>query len=407
MKNLLFTRRSMLTSLTGATMLTSLSNPANAALDAPSVLGGLQPLDPTDQPIDMVSMSRLEAVAKKSLTPGAFAYIQGGAGDEWTLAQNELALRNLPLRPHRLAGFTKADLTTSLLGKTYPLPFYVCPMGAQDFAHPEAEIASASAAAAVGALYVLSSASNKPLETVAQASGNGPRWFALYMNTDQAVNRQLLGRVRTAGYTAVVMTVDSLGPGKSDEYLALGSPKTPTAGAGNYDPRFGGSGSPANVKKDYSPTDIRFIREASGGLPVLVKGILRPEDAKRCLNAGAAGIIVSNHGGRTLDGAPASISVLAPIVKAVDGRIPVLFDSGVRRGIDIVRALALGATAVGIGRPVLYGMALSGAAGAQRVLEHFRDDLATAMLLVGAKAIKDLTPRFIEVPGYTVAPARK
>ena len=254
----------------------------------------------------------------------------------------------------------------------------------------------ARGAAEAGVLYLLSTASNRPLEEVARASGSGPRWFSLYMNKDEAVNRRLLQRARAAGYSAIVLTVDSLGPGQSDEYLALGAPKTAISGYGNFDPRFGGIGEFTQLKKDFSPADIGFIREASGGLPVLVKGLLRPEDARRSLDAGAAGIIVSNHGGRTLDGAPASISVLASIVKAVDGRAPVLFDSGVRRGIDVVRALALGATAVGIGRPVLYGMALGGTAGVKSVLQFFQQETAAAMLLVGAKNIKDLSPDFLE-----------
>ncbi len=392
----LFTRRSLLAGLTGAALLPGAATAMAAS--APNEPAAKEPLmqSRAEQPLHVLSAGRLEEAARQILPPGAFAYIQGGAGDEWTLRQNQAALRGLPLKPHRLAGFDQPDLRIRLLGHDLPAPFYVCPMGAQDFAHEDAELASARGTAAAGPLYVLSSASNKPLEEVAAASASGPRWFALYMNTDQTVNRRLVQRARAAGYSAVVMTVDSLGPGQSDAYLALGAPKTKSAGYGNYDPRFGGIGSPSRNKKDFSPDDIVFLHEASGGLPVLVKGILRPEDAARCVDAGAAGVIVSNHGGRTLDGAPTSIAVLAPIVKAVNGRVPVLMDSGIRRGIDAVRALSLGATAVGIGRPVLYAMAVGGAPGVTSVLEFFQKELSDAMLLVGAKRITDLSPDFLE-----------
>jgi len=389
------TRRSLLTGLVGAALLPGAAAALSASAEEPLAQTERLSQSRREQPLQVLSAGRLEDAARKILPPGAFEYIRGGAGDEWTLGQNEIALRGMPLRPHRLAGFAEADLHIHLLGHALPVPFYVTPMGAQDFAHVEAENASAAGAATVGALYMLSSASNKPLEEVAAASGAGPRWFALYMNQDPSVNRRLLERARTTGYSAVVMTVDSLGPGQSDSYLALGAPKTKSAGQGNYGPRFGGTGTPAQNKKDFSPEDIGFLHEASG-LPVLVKGILRPEDAVRCIDAGAAGIIVSNHGGRTLDGAPASSSALASVVKAANGRVPVLFDSGIRRGVDIVRALSLGASAVGIGRPVLYALSLGGSAGVRSVLEFYRNELSAAMLLVGAKRIQDLSPDFLE-----------
>ena len=401
------TRRAVLATLAGAAVLPALAQTGAGAAPsstpaapgppaAPRVLGDGRTQSQQEHSIQVISVSRLQGAARQLLPAGAYAYIQGGKGDEWTMAQNESQLRRLAFRPHRLAGFSQAAIGTSLLGHALPLPLYVCPMGAQDFANRAAELASARAAAAVGAVYILSSASNKPLEEVAQASGTGVRWFAIYLNTDPAVNRRLAQRARAAGYSALVMTVDSLGPGQSDAYLALGAPKSPTSGTGNFDPRFGGIGEFQNLKKDFTPADIGLLRDASGGLPVLVKGILRPEDATRCVEAGAAGIIVSNHGGRTLDGAPAAITVLAAIVKAANGRVPVLFDSGVRRGTDIVRALALGAAAVGIGRPVLYGLALGGAAGATDVLRFFRQELLDALLLVGAPRIQDLSPDLLE-----------
>ena len=349
--------------------------------------------------LNIISPALLEQQAKANMPPGAFEFVHGAAGDEWTARQNVLRLRERVLNPHRLAGFSQADTTSTIVGVKIPAPLYVCPMGAQDIVHTDAEVASAKGAELAGIPYVLSSASNRPLEEVAAGTSGAFHMFAIYLNQEASVNQALAKRARDAKFRAIVMTVDSLfGPGDSERYLQMGAPKSPVAGEGNFDPKRGGSGNASATRKDFFPEDIVMLKEASG-LPVFVKGILRPEDAQRCMDAGATGVIVSNHGGRTLDGAPAAIDVLSSIVQAVGSDGPVLFDSGVRRGTDVMRALALGATAVGIGRPVLDAMALGGATGVADLLNWFKSDLAAAMLLVGARRCTDLSPAFLAPDG--------
>lgn len=359
-----------------------------------------------DRALTIISPALLEQDAQAAMPEGAFAYVHGAAGDDWTLARNSERLRALALRPHRLVGFSAADTSATLLGRRVPAPLYVCPMGAQDIVHADAELASVRGAAAAQIPYMLSSASNKSLEQVAAAAPDALKLFALYLNQDWTVNRALARRARAAGFAAIVMTVDSLGPGASERYRQLGSPTSAQAGEGDYDAARGGIGNPQALKKDFAPADIGRLREACG-LPVIVKGVLRPEDAERSVAAGAAAVVVSNHGGRTLDGAPAAIDALGPIVHAVRSRVPVYFDSGVRRGADIVRALALGANAVGIGRPVLDALALGGAPGVTDLLNWFQADLATTMLLIGARRCSDISGEFLFVdlsrPGVTGA----
>jgi lactate oxidase len=205
------------------------------------------------------------------------------------------------------------------------------------------------------------------------------------------VSRSLLQRAKTAGYSAIVLKVDGLfGPGVSDEFLRLGARFPPELTFGNYAPKHGGGGDFKNRKTNLSDDDIGFVRETAG-LPVIVKGILRGEDARQAIHAGAAAVQVSNHGGRQQDGVPATISVLRLVVDAVEGWTPVLFDSGVRRGIDVFRALALGATAVAIGRPVIYGLTVGGAPGVSSVLDHLGKELRTAMLMAGVGRVADIT----------------
>ncbi|WP_010164823.1 alpha-hydroxy acid oxidase [Sphingomonas sp. PAMC 26617] len=380
--------------LAGATAATVFAGPGLAA--GPKSSGLFVRQSRADRSLTIISSALTQEEARASMPDGAFEYVHGASGDEWTLRQNIEHMRALAFSPHRLAGFSKADTSATLFGRALPAPIYVCPMGAQDIVHVDAELASVRGANRAGLAYLLSSASNRSLEEVARATPEALRLFAIYLNDEPAVNVSLARRARQAGYAAIIMTIDSLGPGSSERYRAMGSPGSPNAGYGNFDPRRGGSGKFQRLKKDFKPSDIAMLREASG-LPVMVKGVLRPDDAERCLAAGAAGIVVSNHGGRTLDGAPAAIDVLAAIVHAIGGRVPVLFDSGVRRGEDVVRALALGATAVGVGRPVLDAMALGGATGVADMLEWFKSDLATAMLLVGAPRVADLSRDYLQI----------
>lgn len=350
-----------------------------------------------DKALTIVSYDLLEAEAKQVLSAGAYAFIAGGAGDQWTLRENRRAFDAFPILPHRLAGIGAQDveLRIRLLEHDLPYPILVAPMGACEIAHPEAEVAAAAGTGAAQALYTASGPSNKPLEAIAKAT-TGPKWFQLYFNADVGVTRSLLQRAYAAGYSAIVFTVDSIGPGQSDEFIRLGRPFPRGMTYGNHDPRYGGTGNLLNKKVAVSWDDIGLVREVSG-LPVIVKGILRPQDALAAVTAGAAAIQVSNHGGRQQDGVPASITVLRDVVDALAGRVPVILDGGIRRGIDVFRALALGAQAVAVGRPVLYGLAVGGASGVKSVLEHLREELRSAMLLAGARRVTDISRDFLRV----------
>jgi lactate oxidase len=261
-------------------------------------------------------------------------------------------------------------------------------MGGHGSFHVNAEVATAGGTGAAGTLYVSSGASNKPLEDIAKATP-GPKWFQIYMNRDMEINRWLVQRARTAGYSAIVLTADALGPGQSDDYIGLGRPRDPNLRPGNHDPALGGRGNFQDFKRDLSFSDITFLREASG-LPVVTKGVVHPEDIRQCIAAGVSAIWVSNHGGRQIDGVPGSITMLRPAVDAVAGRVPVIFDSGIRRGIDVFKAIAMGATAVSVGRPVLWGLTCGGAAGVNSVYAHLVGELRAAMLLSGVAKVTDL-----------------
>lgn len=212
------------------------------------------------------------------------------------------------------------------------------------------------------------------------------------------MTRQLLTRAKKAGYSAIILTADALGPGQPDNFKAMGSPFRPDKNFGNHDPKKGGFGNFFDQKTSLTTKDIKFIKSFTG-LPVVVKGILRPDDADKFIRAGADAIQVSNHGGRQIDGVPASMTALPAIAKVVNNRVPIILDGGVRRGIDVVRALAMGADAVAVGRPVLYGLGLGGAQGVQSVLEFLEQDLKTAMLLSGAAKLSDLNPSYIDIVG--------
>ncbi len=360
-----------------------------------------QPSKPTSPPpgfgepsaqereLRVVNVERLEDEARKILSPGRFA-IMGPCGDAWTYRENRRAFADHPIMPRRLQHVDDKDidLSTTLLGHKLPLPVFTCPTGAQGNFHVKAELPNAAGTGMAGSLFVASGASNQPMEAIAKAT-TGPKWFQIYMNRDMELNRWLVQRANAAGFSAVVLTADALGPGQSDDYIALGRPRDPALTAGNHDPRFGGHGNFSNQKRDLSFTDITFLREASG-LPVLVKGVVQPDDIRESLAHGAAGIWVSNHGGRQMDGGPATISMLRAAVDAVGGRVPVVMDSGIRRGIDIFKALSLGATAVGIGRPALWGLINGGSLGVKSVYAQLAFELKSTMLMSGVAKVTDL-----------------
>jgi lactate oxidase len=314
----------------------------------------------------------------------------GPAGAGVTYRENLRAFNDYPIMPRRLRGITAEaiDLRTKLLGHDLPVPMITCPMGGHGMFHAEAEVATARGTGLAGTLYVSSGAAHKPLEDIASATP-GPKWFQIYMNRDMEINRWLVQRAKAAGFTAIVLTADALGPNPAEEYVRLGSFQPPGLSNGNHDPARGGRGNFRDFKRDMSFDDIGFLREASG-LPVVVKGIVHPDDVQRSLRAGAAAIWVSNHGGRQLDGVPAAISLLQPAIEAADGRVPVIFDSGIRRGIDVFKALALGATVVAVGRPVLWGLINGGSLGVKSAYAHITNEIKAAMLLSGVARASDI-----------------
>jgi lactate oxidase len=349
-----------------------------------------------NKPVNIVSPEHLEAEARKQISPGRFA-ITGWCGEGLTYRANRAALDAQPILTRRLQGIDEKaiDLRTSLLGHDLPFPMITCPMGGHGSFHVDAETATAGGTGAAGTLYVSSGASTRPLEEIAKATP-GPKFFQIYMNRDMELNRWLVQRAKAAGFTAIVLTADALGPGQSDQYIALGRPRDPTLTVGNHDPRFGGHGNFGDLKRDLSFADIRFLHEASG-LPIIVKGIVEPEDIREALASGAAGIWVSNHGGRQMDGGPGSFSMLRRAADTVQGRAPIIFDSGVRRGTDVFKAVAMGATVCAVGRPVLWSLMCGGAPGVKSLYEWMAGELHSTMLLAGVARVKDLKRRNLVV----------
>ncbi|WP_435949333.1 alpha-hydroxy-acid oxidizing protein [Psychrobacter sp. DM8] len=352
-----------------------------------------------EKKLNIISLDRLQVEARAAIPKAGYAFVSGGAGDEWTLRENRRAFNDYRIAAKRLVGLTNddIDISTRLLGLNMPSPVMVAPMGAHMMVHEQGEKDTARGAGLANTLYCSSGASNATLEEIAKAT-TGPKWFQLYWNNDIKVTRSLLSRAKAAGYTAIILTADALGPGQPEDFKAMGSPFRPDATFANHDPKKGGFGNFFDQKTSLTTEDIQFIKTFTG-LPVIVKGVLRPDDTDRFIRAGANAIQVSNHGGRQIDGVPAGITALPPIVEIVAGRVPVILDGGVRRGIDIVRAVAMGADAVAIGRPMMYGLGLGGAQGVQSVIEHINNDLRSTMLLTGAQKLSDLNPNFIEIVG--------
>jgi isopentenyl diphosphate isomerase/L-lactate dehydrogenase-like FMN-dependent dehydrogenase len=335
-----------------------------------------------------------EALAAERLEPGAHGYYAGGAGDELTLRDNVEAFRRLQLRPRMLVDVATCTTATTVLGHEISMPLLVAPVALQRVADPDGEVAMARAAKAAGTIMCLSTiATASPAEV---AAVGGPRWFQLYVFRDEGVMRELIVQARESGYTALLLTVDAPVRGNRERDLrtrfAL-APDIQVASMGR------GGVTPKDIFDMVTPSltwrDLERI-SAEAGLPLLVKGILTAEDAILSVEHGAAGVVVSNHGGRQLDGVSATIEALPEVVEAVAGRVEVLVDGGIRRGTDVVKALALGAQAVLAGRAPLWGLAVEGEAGARRVLELLREEILTALQLVGATSPADVTRTHVQ-----------
>ncbi|HEX3973807.1 MAG TPA: alpha-hydroxy-acid oxidizing protein [Stellaceae bacterium] len=345
-----------------------------------------------NKPVNIVSPEHLEAEARKMVSPGRFA-ITGWCGEGLTYRANRAALDQAQISPRRLQHVSneKIDLGTSILGHKLPFPMITCPMGGHGSFHVDAEVATAGGTGAAGGLYVSSGASTRPMEDIAKATP-GPKWFQIYMNKDMELNRWLVQRAKAAGFSAIVLTADALGPGQSDEYIALGRPRDPNLTVGNHDPRFGGHGNFSDMKYDISFSDIGFLHEASG-LPVITKGVVETDDVQEALKSGVSAIWVSNHGGRQMDGGPGSFTMLRSVADTVRGRVPIIFDSGVRRGADVFKAVSMGATVCAVGRPVLWSLMSGGAPGVKSLYEWMAGELHSTMLLSGVAKVTDLKRR--------------
>jgi lactate 2-monooxygenase len=365
-------------------------------------LTGAVPDLPTD-------LHRLEDAARAVMTPRAFDYAAGAAGSGDTAKENLLAFRRWRIVPRMLTDVSTPSYAARLLGTDLAVPFLLAPVGVLGLAHPDGELAVERAAAAARVPMILSTASSTAMEAVAAANDGGQRWYQLYWPKDRAVAASLLGRAQAAGYGVLVVTLDTRVLGWRPRDLDHGYlPFLQGVGIQNYlsDPAFQ-AGQPAAADDDLQTAvlryvqmfgdlsltwdDIPFLRDNWNG-PIVLKGILSAGDAERAVQAGVQGIVVSNHGGRQVDGAIASLDALPAIVQAVGSTTAVLFDGGIRGGADMVKALALGAQAVLLGRPYIYGLALGGEAGVRHVLRALRTDFELTMRLAGLATLTELGP---------------
>src|SRR6266540_5966738 len=359
-----------------------------------------------------VGADEWEARASEQLDSGPFGYIAGGAGNEATVRANREAFERRRLRPRMLAGNAVRDLSVEVLGTPSPFPFLLAPVGVLSIAHPDGELAPARAAAAARVPFILSTAASHSIEEIADAMGDAPRWFQLYWVSDREVVESLVHRAEASGYSAIVVTLDTLTLGwrprdlrnaylpfrdgegiaqfTSDPVfrarLAVPPEEDPLVAAGTMLAMF------PNLALTWD--DVAWLRERTS-LPLLVKGVLTAEDARRALDAGVDGVCVSNHGGRQVDGAVASLDALVE-VRAVLGTDPVLLvDGGIRTGSDVLKALALGADAVLLGRPYVYGLAVGGQNGVAAVLTQLAAETDLTLALLGGRSADDLDESWI------------
>lgn len=393
------------------------------------------PLDPHE----------LELAAEASMQAKAYAYIAGGAGRETTMSSNRSAFDRISIVPRMLRDVDVRDTSISLFDRRLPAPLLLAPIGVSEMAHPEGDLAVAKAAAALGVPHIISNQSSWSMEEIAAVSGNNTRWFQLYWSRSRELVASFVQRAERAGYEAIVVTLDTTLLGWRTRDLQLGYlPFLEGKGIAQYtsDPVFMKlledfhpaktnrritltalwrvlrlthrlkidnlltrlrTGKPLRAVQQFTAiysnpsitwSDIRYLRSLTK-LPILVKGILHPDDASEALQCGVNGIIVSNHGGRQVDGAIATMEALPGIVSKVNGRIPVLLDSGIRCGADVFKALAMGASAVCLGRPYVYGLALAGSEGVQEVVNNLQSEFELTMALAGCRSVSEISPELI------------
>ena len=359
-----------------------------------------------------VTPAEWEARAESALDPKAFGYIAGGAGAEQTMRANREAFERRRLRPHMLAGNVERDLSVEVLGTRSAAPFFLAPIGVLSIAHEDGELAPARAAAATGVPFILSSAASHSIEEVAEAMGDAPRWFQLYWINDRNVAASFVRRAAAAGFAAIVVTLDTPILGWRPRDLANAYlPFTTGEGCAQFfsDPVFCGylAKPPEEDLLTAAATmlatfpnlgltwdDVAWLREQVE-LPLLVKGVLTAEDAVRARDCGVDGVVVSNHGGRQVDGAIASLDAFVEIREALGGEATVLVDGGVRTGADVLKAMALGADAVLLGRPYAYGLAAGGQAGVEAVIRQLLAETDITLALLGGRSVRGLDRSFV------------
>lgn len=358
-----------------------------------------------------LNLFELEAAARARLPQMAFDYYASGAHDELTLRENRAAFERVALHYRVLVDASQRDLRTTVLGHPLAMPVLIAPTAFHRMAHPDGELATARAAEAAGTLMTLSTLSNTPIEAVVEAAGRAPVWFQLYVYRDREATRDLVARAEAAGCTALVLTVDAplLGTRERDvrnrfhlpdglELANLHGRRVRGKDAELLPEVAADSGLAAYVAALLEPgltwSLVDWLASITR-LPLLIKGVVRADDAARAADHGAAAVVVSNHGGRQLDGAPATIDVLPRIRERVGDTLPLLMDGGVRRGTDVIKAIARGAQAVLVGRPVLWGLAVDGQRGVETALRMLRDELDLAMALCGCPSIADITPELL------------
>ena len=346
------------------------------------------------QDIEVVNTYELEDRAREVMPNGGFGYVSGGSGDEYTLRQNTKAWDAKGILPRVLADIEFPDTSTKIFEHDIKVPFIMAPIAAHGLAHETKEAGTAKGVSEFGTIMSISAYSGAKFEEIEEGLNGSPRWFQIYMSKDDEFNKNIIDEAKADGATAIILTADATLSGNRETDVRnkfvypFGMPIVSRYLTGSGE-NMSLNNIYAQSKQKISRDDVKFLKEYSG-LPVFVKGIQSPDDALLAIGAGADGIWVSNHGGRQLDGAPGSFETLEGISKAVAGRVPIVFDSGVRRGEHIFKALASGADIIALGRPVLYGLALGGWKGVRSVLEYFEQDLIRVMQLAGTQTIEDI-----------------